>query len=155
MKNKIPVIALFGEKGSGVERIQDWILSNISNTHKIDKYCKFIEKDKINIGIFFPSEIEELLKNKEYIVYPIYIETIDAAQRFYHILFEHKNNINWEFIDAAYLNTIRDFSKTTFKYAKIENYSYDIDTFKIALITDLIEKMPASQLLFGGRRYEK
>jgi hypothetical protein len=147
------IVALFGEVGSGVEEIKDWILCNIPNTNYIDNTSlNNLQQDKINIGIFYPCAIEILLKHSEYIVYPIYIETIDAAQRMYRALWAHKDDLTWDCVDKIYLNAIRDFSKTNFHYAKIDNSLEGIDeNWKKSLIIDLIQNMPKSHLLFGGK----
>lgn len=147
------IIALFGEVGSGVEEIKDWILYNIPNTNYINNTSlNNLQQDKINIGIFYPSAIEILLKHSEYIIYPIYIQTIDAAQRMYRALWAQKDDLTWDYVDKIYLNTIRDFSKTNFHYAIIDNSSEGIDeNWKKPLIIDLIQNMPKSHLLFGGK----
>ena len=153
---KYKIIALFGEQGSGIGEIEQWILSNILNTNKInDISLTNLKENKINIGIFYPAFIETLITNSQYIVYPIYIETIDAAQRIYYSLWKQKDNLTWDYIDKIYLNTIRDFSKTNFYYAKIDNSLREIDEYiKKPLIIDLVQNMPKSHLIYGGTKNE-
>lgn len=67
--NRIKILALFGESSSGKDSIQNWMVNNIENTHKIISYTTRPprENEKDGEDYYFISQkefLKEILQNK-------------------------------------------------------------------------------------------
>lgn len=67
--NRIKILALFGESSSGKDSIQNWMVDNIENTHKIISYTTRPprENEKDGKDYYFISQkefLKEILQNK-------------------------------------------------------------------------------------------
>lgn len=67
--NRIKILALFGESSSGKDSIQNWMVDNIENTHKIISYTTRPprENEKDGKDYYFISQkefLKEVLQNK-------------------------------------------------------------------------------------------
>lgn len=166
--NKYKLIALFGKSGAGKNTIQNWMVSNLQDTHKLISYTTrpprdneidnkdyhfisikefnymkeknlFLEttefrgwyygtsiealnKNKINIGVFNPSGVKNILNNfqNQILVFPIEIWASDKT-RLIRSLTREKNPDCLE-ICRRFLADEKDFNNIDFYSIRYPNY---------------------------------
>lgn len=166
--NKYKLVALFGKSGAGKDTIQNWMVSNLQDTHKLISYTTrpprsnevdnkdyhfisveefnymkeknfFLEtsefrgwyygtsiealnENKINIGVFNPSGVKNILDNfqNQILVFPIEIWASDKT-RLIRSLTREKNPDCLE-ICRRFLADEKDFNNINFYSIRYPNF---------------------------------
>ena len=166
--NKYKLVALFGKSGAGKDTIQNWMVSNLQDTHKLISYTTrpprdnevdnqdyhfisvkefnymkeknlFLEttefrgwyygtsieslnENKINIGVFNPSGVKNILDNfqNQILVFPIEIWAPNKSRLIRSLARE--NNPDCLEICRRFLADEEDFSNINFYSIKYPNY---------------------------------
>lgn len=169
--NKYKLVALFGKSGAGKDTIQNWMVSNLQDTHKLISYTTrpprdnevdnqdyhfisveefnymkeknlFLEttefrgwyygtsieslnENKINIGVFNPSGVKNILDNfqNQILVFPIEIWAPNKSRLIRSLTRE--NNPDCLEICRRFLADEEDFSNINFYSIKYPNYDDD------------------------------
>ena len=169
--NKYKLVALFGKSGAGKDTIQNWMVSNLQDTHKLISYTTrpprdnevdnqdyhfisvkefnymkeknlFLEttefrgwyygtsieslnENKINIGVFNPSGVKNILDNfqNQILVFPIEIWAPNKSRLIRSLARE--NNPDCLEICRRFLADEEDFSNINFYSIKYPNYDDD------------------------------
>lgn len=169
--NKYKLVALFGKSGAGKDTIQNWMVSNLQDTHKLISYTTrpprdnevdnqdyhfisveefnymkeknlFLEttefrgwyygtsieslnENKINIGVFNPSGVKNILDNfqNQILVFPIEIQAPNKSRLIRSLARE--NNPDCLEICRRFLADEEDFSNINFYSIKYPNYDDD------------------------------
>lgn len=166
--NKYKLVALFGKSGAGKDTIQNWMVSNLQDTHKLISYTTrpprdneidnqdyhfisieefnymkeknlFLEttefrgwyygtsieslsENKINIGVFNPSGVKNILDNfqNQILVFPIEIWAPNKSRLIRSLTRE--NNPDCLEICRRFLADEEDFNNINFYSIKYPNY---------------------------------
>lgn len=169
--NKYKLVALFGKSGAGKDTIQNWMVSNLQDTHKLISYTTrpprdneidnqdyhfisieefnymkeknlFLEttefrgwyygtsieslsENKINIGVFNPSGVKNILDNfqNQILVFPIEIWAPNKTRLIRSLTRE--NNPDCLEICRRFLADEEDFNSINFYSIKYPNYDDD------------------------------
>lgn len=122
--NKYKLVALFGKSGAGKDTIQNWMVSNLQDTHKLISYTtrppRSNEIDNKDYHFISVKEFD-YMKEKN-----LFLETTEFRGWYYGTSIEalNENKINIGVFNPSGVKNI------------IENFNYKIITLPILIITD-------------------
>lgn len=122
--NKYKLVALFGKSGAGKDTIQNWMVSNLQDTHKLISYTtrppRSNEVDNKDYHFISVKEFD-YMKEKN-----LFLETTEFRGWYYGTSIEalNENKINIGVFNPSGVKNI------------IENFNYKIITLPILIITD-------------------
>lgn len=115
------------------ENLKKWIEFTCFNNWWYGTSIDSLTKNKINIGIFSPKAIEQILENEEIDCTPIFIQCPDKIRLLRQL--NRENNPNCNEICRRFLSDQKDFLNLPFSYKVIENNTTQIQP----IVHDLIK----------------
>ena len=114
------------------ENLKKWIEFSCFNNWWYGTSIDALTKDKINVGVFSPNSIKQLLENDEIDCTPILIWCPDKIRLLRQLKREDSPNCNE--ICRRFLADSKDFLNLPFSYKVLENFTDEIQP----IVTDLI-----------------